>query len=107
MSWFDTLFGGGTSGTAPSTVDGAKARELVKQGAQLVDVRSAGEYAGGHVAGAKNIPVDQLARRLGELDKGKPVVLYCQSGGRSRSAGNLLLAQGFAAVYDLGPMRAW
>lgn len=106
MSWFQTLFGG-VGGPGPERIDGRKARELVAQGAQLVDVRSPGEFGFGHLQGAKNIAVDQLPARLGELDKAKPVVLYCQSGARSRSAGGLLLGSGFTAVYDLGPMRAW
>lgn len=104
MSFFQSMFGGGAGGTR---VNGTKARELVSNGAQLVDVRTPGEFAGGAIPGAKNIPVDQLSGRLSELDRAKPVVLYCRSGGRSASAAGLLKASGFENVFDLGPISAW
>lgn len=86
----------------------ADAKALVASGAALVDVRSPGEYAGGHIPGAINIPVDQVSTRAAELgDKGRPVVVYCRSGARSASAASTLRALGFAKVADLGPMSAW
>ncbi len=84
----------------------AEVRKMIDDGASLVDVRTAGEFSSGHVAGAINIPVDQLQGRLSELgDKNKPVVVYCQSGMRSRSAATQLRAAGFERVVDLGPYR--
>jgi rhodanese-related sulfurtransferase len=82
---------------------------LVKEeGATLLDVRTPGEFAAGHVQGARNIPLQQLAARVEELgSQQKPVVVYCRSGNRSRSAMRVLVSQGFSAVYDLGPMSAW
>lgn len=106
MSWLSNLFGGGSGGGA-ARVDGAKARELVAAGAQLVDVRTPGEFGGGHIAGARNIPVDTIGSRLGELDKTRPVVVYCRSGGRSAAAAGVLVGAGFSSVSDLGPMSAW
>lgn len=85
-----------------------KARALVKSGARLVDVRSPGEHAAGHIEGSINVPVQELASRLGELgDKSKPVVVYCASGMRSASAASLLRRAGFAEVHDLGGMARW
>lgn len=85
-----------------------QARALVKSGARLVDVRSAAEHATGHIAGSVNVPLDQLASRLGELgDPTRPVVVYCASGVRSASAASLLKRAGFAAVHDLGGMARW
>ena len=85
-----------------------KARTLVAGGARLVDVRSAGEYASGHLDGALNVPVQDLAKRMEELgDKKKPVVLYCASGMRSASAAGTLRRAGFADVHDLGAMARW
>jgi len=76
--------------------------------ARLVDVRSAGEYASGHLDGALNVPVQDLAKRMEELgDKTKPVVLYCASGMRSASAAGMLRRAGFADVHDLGAMARW
>lgn len=85
-----------------------KARALVASGARLVDVRSPGEFAGGHLAGALNIPVGELGDRVAEVgDKAKPVVLYCASGMRSASAAGILRRAGFADVHDLGAMARW
>ncbi|MCO4744805.1 MAG: rhodanese-like domain-containing protein [Proteobacteria bacterium] len=75
----------------------------------LVDVRTAGEYAGGHVPGAVNIPVDQIAKRTSEItvDDGAEVYLICKSGGRSASAASTLSGLGFATVNVSGGTGAW
>lgn len=75
----------------------------------LVDVRTPDEYARGHVAGAKLIPVSELQARLAELEsfKDKPVYLICQSGGRSAAAGKILAEKGFTAVNVAGGTGAW
>jgi rhodanese-related sulfurtransferase len=73
-------------------------KALVGRGAQLVDVRTPGEFTSGHAPGCLNIPLDQLGRRAGELDKARPVLLCCASGSRSAMAANLLKGQGFEAV---------
>jgi rhodanese-related sulfurtransferase len=89
-------------------VDPARARALVEQGARLVDVRSPGEFAGGHLPGALNIPVGEVGARHGELgDRTRPVVVYCASGMRSASAASALKGLGFSQVYDLGAMARW
>ncbi len=77
-------------------------KTLLARGGQRVDVRTQGEFAGGHAPGSVNIPLDQLARRVGELDKTKPVILVCASGSRSAMATSMLKAQGFEAV-NAGP----
>jgi len=58
--------------------------------AQWVDVRSASEYAAGHVPGAINIPMEQIESRLDDLSPGRPIVLICQSGKRARLTAALL-----------------
>lgn len=93
--------------SARNRISGKSAREKVAAGAQLVDVRSESEFRGGAIPGAKNIPVQSLSRRLGELDRQKPIVVYCASGMRSASAASLLKRSGFAEVHDLGPASAW
>ena len=77
-------------------------REKIKAGATVVDVRTPGEYQSGAYPGAVNIPVRELDRRLGELRKDRPVVVYCASGMRSASAERLLRARGFADVVNGG-----
>lgn len=87
-------------------VDGTRARELVASGATLLDVRTEAEFRARHVEGARNIPVQALESRLAELGAGAPVVVYCQSGGRSAQAARVLVSAGFTP-YDLGPMSSW
>ena len=79
--------------------------ELVKQGAIILDVRSKGEYAGGHIKGSINISVDQLSSNLSKLkDKEKHIITCCASGMRSASAKSILKSNGYANVYNGG---AW
>jgi rhodanese-related sulfurtransferase/predicted methyltransferase len=100
---FSSYFAG-----AGETVDGPTAARLVSEGARLVDVRTTGEFAAGHIEGAVNIPVQELADRLDELEpRDAPVVLYCRSGRRSASAQALLRDAGFESVYDLGAIGNW
>lgn len=93
---------------APGRVNGQQARQLVTEGARVIDVRSPEEFASGHIEGAVNIPVDALSSRLGELGaKDGALVVYCRSGSRSSAAMRSLQSSGFTRVYDLGPMSAW
>lgn len=76
----------------------------------VLDVREADEFAQGHVQGARNVPLSQLAGRMAELQKfkDKPVLLICQRGSRAQQAGKLLKAQGFTALHVLkGGVQAW
>lgn len=83
-------------------IEGREAwRRVREEGALLVDVRTEEEFAEGHAEGARNIPLHELAHRMGELTPGRAVVLYCRSGVRSATAGTLLARQGIEA-YDAG-----
>ena len=76
---------------------------LVKAGAIILDVRSKGEYSGGHIKGSINIPVDQLAENLGKLkDKNKTIITCCASGMRSATAKSILISKGYADVHNGG-----
>lgn len=89
-------------------VSSAEARKLVRAGARLVDVRTPREFAAGHIPGAINLPVQQLDKRMSELEpRGGALVLYCRSGHRSGNAARILKSAGFTAVHDLGPMSRW
>ncbi len=88
-------------------ISGAEARDLVAKGATLLDVRTTEEFAAGHIPGAINIPVQQLADRKDEIDRNAPVVVYCRSGMRSKRAAALLGEAGFQNVHDLGAMSRW
>jgi rhodanese-related sulfurtransferase len=77
--------------------------QLVKDGAIILDVRSKGEYAGGHIKGSINISVNQLESNLNKFkDKNKPIITCCASGMRSASAKSLLKANGYTNVYNGG-----
>ena len=79
---------------------------LVRQGAIVVDVRSAAEFAGGHVTGARNISLDQVTNRLKELQKlNKPIIACCQSGARSAMAARIMKSAGITA-YNGGPWHS-
>ncbi len=76
-------------------------------GPQLVDVRSASEFASGHLAGALNVPLDQIESRIADLDCHRPVVLVCKTGMRSTIVCNLLQQLGKPAVVLQGGTAAW
>ncbi len=84
------------------TITVADARELIEQGAQLVDVRNPQEYRHSPVPGSVNIPLPVIQQALKQLDKEAPVLLYCSSGQRSGVAKGLLEAYGFSRVHNLG-----
>jgi rhodanese-related sulfurtransferase len=75
-----------------------EAEELVRDGAQLVDVRADHEWEMGRIEGAEHLPLAELSERVGELDKERPVVLYCRGGNRSTMATEALATEGFDAV---------
>ena len=77
--------------------------ELIKQGAIVLDVRSKGEFAGGHIKNSINIPVDQLSNNLSKLkNKNKCIICCCASGMRSGTAKRILESQGYTAVFNGG-----
>jgi phage shock protein E len=77
--------------------------QLAEQGAIIVDVRSKGEYASGHIKGSLNIPLDALGSHLGKLkDKQTPIITCCASGMRSASAKSFLKGQGYTQVHNGG-----
>lgn len=76
----------------------------------LLDVRTAEEYAQGHIAGATHVPVQELAARIEELApyRGRGVITYCESGKRASQASELLRSAGFTGVRLLdGSMKRW
>ena len=91
----------------------ALAKQLVDAGALLLDVRTPGEFAGGHVEGAINIDHQEVAARIEEIrelqggDAHKPIVVYCRSGRRSGIAKQQLEDAGFDRVTNLGGISDW
>ncbi len=74
----------------------------------LIDVRTPGEYKGGHIPSAINIPVSDLHTRIGDIAKDKAVFVYCQSGMRSNQAGRILSKHGYSTIFNLrGGILSW
>lgn len=74
----------------------------------IVDVRQPEEWAAGHIPGALHIPLGDMPRRMGELNRDAETVLVCRSGNRSGRAAAFLAQQGFTRVYNLqGGMLRW
>ncbi|MFT4658467.1 MAG: rhodanese-related sulfurtransferase [Candidatus Aldehydirespiratoraceae bacterium] len=81
---------------------------VINADSQFIDVRQPDEVAAGSIDGAINVPLDELATRVGEFDPGKRTVLLCRSGGRSAQAAEFLSAAGFGDVVNLdGGMLAY
>lgn len=101
--------GAAISGAGRDRIDGAHARELVKeQGARLIDVRTPREYAQQRLPAAVNVPLSELPQKVGQLKAMKrPLVLYCASGVRSARAKMLLEQAAVGQVYDLGGIGRW
>jgi phage shock protein E len=77
-------------------------QQKIAQGAIIIDVRTPSEYATRSFPKAKNIPLDALASRLGELSKTRPIILYCASGARATQAAGILTRAGFTDVVNAG-----
>jgi rhodanese-related sulfurtransferase len=88
-------------------VSRAEARQLVEDGAQLVDVRADHEWEAGHIAGASHIPLQELSIRAGEIDRDRTVVLYCRGGNRSTMATAALEAGGYDAAKLSEGITGW
>ena len=87
----------------PTAAEKSAAREKIKQGALVVDVRTAAEFAEGHHPAATNLPVQELSKRWRELgDTNRAVVVYCASGYRSGKAQAILQKAGFRDVTNAG-----
>ena len=94
------------SQTTPE-IDVERLERAGSDGATVVDVREPGEYVAGHVPGSALMPMGQLASRLGELDKARPVYVVCASGNRSAAMTHLLRASGYDAYSVAGGTTAW
>ena len=100
----------GPEPTEAPSISAAELHALRESGAApvVIDVRTPEEYASGHVPGAVNIPFDQVAQRIAEVEAPHGVVLYCMVGPRARKGESALLAVGYASVFHLeGGLAAW
>jgi hydroxyacylglutathione hydrolase/adenylyltransferase/sulfurtransferase len=85
----------------------AQVREMVEDGAQLIDVRESYEYDAGRIAGARHIELERLAAQAETIDRDRPVVFYCRLGARSGMAANAFRRAGWEAYSMDGGIEAW
>lgn len=89
-------------------VDAAGAEKAIAAGAQIIDVRTAGEFQMGHIPGAINVPVDQLETSAASWDRNATYVVYCATGARSATAVETMKTMGFGNIkhFNAG-IQAW
>jgi phage shock protein E len=91
FDFFKTLFG-----------EKADLREIISNGAMIIDVRTKEEFQRGHIRDSINIPLDKLPGNIKKLKKEKAIITCCASGARSATARNYLKSNGFGQVYNGG-----
>lgn len=90
------------------SVKPAQAQEMLRAGATLLDVRENSEWNAGHAPGAVHVPVSNVGTQAPKrLPKGRPVIVTCRSGSRSRGATRILREKGIEAYNLSGGMSAW
>lgn len=87
-----------------SLISPEAARQSLRNGALVIDVRSPGEYGSGHLPGTVNVPLGELSARIGNIapDKNRVILLHCLSGGRSGMAVGTLKSLGYSNAHNLG-----
>lgn len=98
---------GTQAGSGFPTVSVAQLQTAVDGGAYLLDVRTPAEFAGGHVASAVNLPLDEVEARAGEVPADRPVYVICRSGSRSAQASAILSRAGRDVTNVGGGMDDW
>lgn len=96
------------SASGLSKVEPGQAVGLINQDAAVIDLRSAEVFGRGHIAGARNIPLDELDAKLDGFDRATPVVAVCDAGMSASKAVETLRRAGFESVWGIkGGMAAW
>ena len=99
---------GQPSSSLPAEITVDKAYEMFQQGAFVLDVREQSEWDEYHVPNTTLIPLGELAARVSEVPKGKPVVVVCRSGNRSQQGRDILKQAGFTNVTSMaGGLKTW
>ncbi|MBI2306821.1 MAG: rhodanese-like domain-containing protein [Rhodocyclales bacterium] len=104
------LLATGFLGGGPRVTTSEATKLINREDAQVLDIREAGEFATGHLIGARNIPMAKFAERAADLEKlkGKPLIVCCETGIRSAKAAKELQKLGFDRVFNLdGGVAAW
>lgn len=96
-------------GGGVQNVDAAEAAAAIAKGdVRVIDVRTAGEFQMGHISGAENVPIDQLAASMGSWDRSQKLLVYCATGARSATAVQTLSGAGFTDILHLAAgIQSW
>ena len=91
------------------SMEAAKTNLDINKSIVLLDIRSKMEYEEGHIEDAINVPLDQLEEVIEKriLKKNQTIYLYCRSGVRTLTAGDILLNLGYTSIYDIGGIIYW
>ncbi len=93
--------------TGPDEISPERAAEMVRDGAQLVDVREPYEHEAGRIANGLHIELERLSQEADSIDRDRPVVFYCRVGARSALATQAFRASGYEAYNLAGGFSAW
>jgi hydroxyacylglutathione hydrolase len=97
-----------SEGYGTSTLPQMTPRDLANANLRVLDVRRPAEFASGHVPGARNIPLNELPRRLSEIERDEPLAVICAAGYRSSAAASILARNGIADVTNvIGGTSGW
>ena len=88
-------------------LDPPRARQLIDEGAELIDVRRPYEWEGGHLEGARNVELNEVTAASDSIAKDRPVLFYCRGGGRSQMAAAAFRQAGYDAYNLAGGIEAW
>ncbi|MEN8183561.1 MAG: rhodanese-like domain-containing protein [Myxococcota bacterium] len=104
--------GSESAAQVPASIEPSELAARIASGSapRILDVRTPGEFAAGHIPGAINVPHDELGDRLSSLDLAptEEIVVHCERGGRAAAAESILRSAGYTRVRDLdGHMQAW
>jgi rhodanese-related sulfurtransferase len=88
---------------AMQNISATEMQQITKQTPDiyLLDVRTLGEYVQKRIKGARLIPIDQVQRRINEIPKNRPIIVYCETGMRSAQVGRYLDSLGYQSVFNL------
>lgn len=109
VALFVLLLTGCQSSNLVTNINTEEASKMIgKKNTILIDCRTPDEFASGHISGATLLPLDELEKNVGDLDKSKTYVVICRSGNRSTTFTDSLNSKGFKKVYNVqGGMNAW
>lgn len=101
------IIAGSTTHKSYETISSEKAFKMMNDDVIILDVREKEEYNNGHIKNALNIPLDNIISEEIDIDKNKTILVYCQSGNRSKTASSKLASLGYENIYNFGGINDW